>query len=138
ISALAVAESLAQGNTLQTLSVVYKEHQRYFHATKFQPGADAPFIRKMNEVLHARHHWVTLDTPQLVPALYEAVEARDLPGMADVDASLLAFCRVIKPHATVALSGECADEIFGGYPWYRDPTICETYGLPWAQSTADR
>ena len=47
------------------------------------------------------------------------------PGMADVDASLLLFCRQIKPHATVALSGECADEIFGGYPWYRDPAVRE-------------
>ena len=135
---LADAQFTAQGKTLQTFSVGYKDNKRYFHATKFQPGADAPFIRKMNEVLHARHHWVTLDTPQLVPALYEAVEARDLPGMADVDASLLAFCRCIKPHATVALSGECADEIFGGYPWYRDPTVRERYGFPWAQSTAYR
>ena len=138
ISAVADAQFTAQGKTLQTFSVGYKDNKRYFHATKFQPGADAPFIRKMNEVLHARHHWVTLDTPQLVPALYEAVEARDLPGMADVDASLLAFCRCIKPHATVALSGECADEIFGGYPWYRDPTVRERYGFPWAQSTAYR
>ena len=71
-------------------------------------------------------------------ALLEAVDARDLPGMADVDSSLLLFCRQIKPHATVALSGECADEIFGGYPWYRDPAVREKYGFPWAQSTAYR
>lgn len=138
ISAVADAQFTAQGRTLQTFSVGYKDNKRYFHATKFQPGADAPFIRRMNEFLHAEHHWVTLDTPDLIPALYEAVEARDLPGMADVDASLLAFCQRIKPHATVALSGECADEIFGGYPWYRDPTIREKYGFPWAQSTAYR
>ena len=116
----------------------YRDNKKYFRATKFQPGADAPYIRKMNDFLHARHHWVTLDTPELVPALYAAVDARDLPGMADVDASLLVFCRHIKPHATVALSGECADEIFGGYPWYRDPTVRERYGFPWAQSTAYR
>ncbi len=138
ISAVADANFTARGKTLQTFSVGYKDNKRYFHETKFQPGADAPFIRRMNEVLHARHHWVTLDTADLVPALYEAVEARDLPGMADVDASLLAFCRHIKPHATVALSGECADEIFGGYPWYRDPAVRERYGFPWAQSTAYR
>lgn len=138
ISAVADAQFAARGRTLQTFSVGYKDNKRYFHATKFQPGADAPFIRRMNEFLHAEHHWVTLDTPDLIPALYEAVEARDLPGMADVDASLLAFCQRIKPHATVALSGECADEIFGGYPWYRDPTIREKYGFPWAQSTAYR
>ena len=138
ISAIADAHFTAQGNQLQTFSVGYRDNKKYFHATKFQPGADAPYIRKMNDFLHARHHWVTLDTPELVPALYAAVDARDLPGMADVDASLLVFCRHIKPHATVALSGECADEIFGGYPWYRDPTVRERYGFPWAQSTAYR
>ena len=138
ISAVADAQFTAQGKTLKTFSVGYKDNKRYFHQTKFQPGPDAPFIRMMNDFLHAEHHWITLDTPELVPALYQAVEARDLPGMADVDASLLAFCRYIKPHATVALSGECADEIFGGYPWYRDPTVREKYGFPWAQSTAYR
>lgn len=105
ISAIADAHFTAQGNQLQTFSVGYRDNKKYFHATKFQPGADAPYIRKMNDFLHARHHWVTLDTPELVPALYAAVDARDLPGMADVDASLLVFCRHIKPHATVALSG---------------------------------
>ena len=58
--------------------------------------------------------------------------------MADVDASLLLFCREIKQYGTVALSGECADEIFGGYPWYRDKDIRMTDGFPWAQSTAYR
>lgn len=138
ISAIADANFTAHGRQLQTFSVGYRDNRKYFHATKFQPGADAPYIRKMNEFLHARHHWITLDTPELVPALYAAVDARDLPGMADVDASLLLFCRQIKPHATVALSGECADEIFGGYPWYRDPAVREKYGFPWAQSTAYR
>ena len=138
ISAIADANFTAHDRQLQTFSVGYRDNRKYFHATKFQPGADAPYIRKMNEFLHARHHWITLDTPELVPALYAAVDARDLPGMADVDASLLLFCRQIKPHATVALSGECADEIFGGYPWYRDPAVREKYGFPWAQSTAYR
>lgn len=92
----------------------------------------------MTDYLGSRQHTVVLDTPQLVPALTEAVRARDLPGMADVDASLLLFCREIKKVATVALSGECADEIFGGYPWFRDKTIRDREGFPWAQSTAYR
>ena len=138
ISAIADDNFTAHGRQLQTFSVGYRDNRKYFHATKFQPGADAPYIRKMNEFLHARHHWITLDTPELVPALYAAVDARDLPGMADVDSSLLLFCREIRKTATVALSGECADEIFGGYPWYRDKTVRERYGFPWAQSTAYR
>ncbi|MGN0974385.1 MAG: asparagine synthase (glutamine-hydrolyzing) [Gemmiger sp.] len=138
ISAVADRYFTRKGETLHTVSVGYKDNRRYFHAGKFQPSPDAPYIRRMNDALHARHTWVELDTPQLVPALYEAVNARDLPGMADVDASLLLFCREIKKLGTVALSGECADEIFGGYPWYRDPAVRERYGFPWAQSTAYR
>ena len=138
ISAVADRQFAARGEQLQTFSVGYQDNKKFFRTGKFQPGADAPYIRKMNENLHAHHHWITLDSLALVPALYEAVNARDLPGMADVDSSLLLFCRQIKPHATVVLSGECADEIFGGYPWYRDKAIREREGFPWAQNTAYR
>jgi asparagine synthase (glutamine-hydrolysing) len=70
--------------------------------------------------------------------LENATIARDLPGMADVDFSLLAFCRQIRPYVKVALSGECADEIFGGYPWYRDPQVRAVAGFPWAQNCTQR
>jgi asparagine synthase (glutamine-hydrolysing) len=63
-----------------------------------------------------------------------ATYARDLPGMADIDFSLLAFCGQINKHVKVALSGECADEIFGGYPWFRDPQIRPEAGFPWSQN----
>ena len=138
ISAVADGEYTRAGRRLDTVSVDYLDNARYFKAGKFQPTADPAFIEIMAKFLHGRHHLITLDTPELVSALYEAVEARDLPGMADVDSSLLLFCREIKKIATVAVSGECADEIFGGYPWYRDPTIREWEGFPWAQSTAWR
>ena len=130
ISAIADAHFTAQGNQLQTFSVGYRDNKKYFHATKFQPGADAPYIRKMNDFLHARHHWVTLDTPELVPALYAAVDARDLPGMADVDASLLVFCRHIKPHATVALSGGVRGRNFRRLPVVPRPHGARAVRLP--------
>jgi len=139
ISSIAYAHLAERGETLRTFSVGYRDNAKFFKAGKFQPNSDEAFIARMNEFLpNSQHFDVTLDTAQLVPALYEATEARGLPGMADVDASLLLFCREIKKHATVALSGECADEIFGGYPWFRDPEIRAIDGFPWAQSTAWR
>ncbi|MDE6730217.1 MAG: asparagine synthase (glutamine-hydrolyzing), partial [Oscillospiraceae bacterium] len=135
ISSVAAREFQKQGRTLHTFSVDYRDNDKYFQKSKFQPNSDPAYIRIMQEYLHAEHHWTVIDTPQLAAALFQAVEARDLPGMADVDASLLAFCKEIKNHVTVALSGECADELFGGYPWYRDPEIREAYGFPWSQST---
>ena len=138
ISAVADRHFSAKGERLRTISVDYRDNEKYFKASKFQPNSDGTFIKIMNDSLNAEHTLVLLDTPELVNALYEAVDARDLPGMADVDSSLLLFCKEIKKIATVALSGECADEIFGGYPWYRDKTIREREGFPWAQSTAWR
>jgi asparagine synthase (glutamine-hydrolysing) len=92
----------------------------------------------MQKAFHTDHHWCVLSPQDLVDELENATLARDLPGMADVDFSLLAFCREIKSSVTVALSGECADEIFGGYPWYRDPDVRNRDGFPWAQNTAYR
>lgn len=135
ISALADRYFRERGQRLKTFSVGYRDNEKYFTASKFQPNSDESYIRKMNDSLSAEHFDVILDSRDVAGALMEAVEARDLPGMADVDSSLLLFCREIKKEATVALSGECADEIFGGYPWYRDKDIREREGFPWAQST---
>ncbi|MBR1528421.1 MAG: asparagine synthase (glutamine-hydrolyzing) [Oscillospiraceae bacterium] len=138
ISSVAARVLSEQGKTLHTFSVDYRDNEKYFQKSKFQPNSDPAYIRQMQEYLNAEHHWTVIDTPQLAGALFEAVEARDLPGMVDVDSSLLLFCKEIKQHVTAALSGECADELFGGYPWYRDPEIRAAYGFPWSQSTAYR
>lgn len=138
ISSVAASVMKEQGKVLNTFSVDYQGNDRYFQKSRFQPDSDPEYIRCMTDFLGTEHHWTIVDIPGLVAALDEAVDARGLPGMADVDASLLMFCREIKKYGTVALSGECADEIFGGYPWYRDKDIRMTDGFPWAQSTAYR
>ena len=138
ISSVAAAELKKQGKRLNTFSVDYRDNDKYFRKSHFQPDSDPEYINIMAEYLGTEHHWVVVDTPELVGALEEAAEARGLPGMADVDASMLLLCREIKKTGTVALSGECADELFGGYRWYRDKDIRETDGFPWAQSTAYR
>ena len=120
------------------LSAVIADNEKYFTRSKFQPNSDSEFVGIMTDYLRVENHLVTIDTPELVSALFRAVDARDLPGMADVDASLLIFCEKIKEYGTVALSGECSDEIFGGYPWYRDESVRMIDGFPWAQSTAYR
>ncbi len=138
ISSVAARYMGQRGKRLTTFSVDYAHNDEFFKASKFQPNSDNAYIREMTAYLNSDHHWVVLDTPELTDALEEATKARDLPGMADVDASMLLLCREIKKTATVALSGECADEIFGGYPWYRDPEIRAREGFPWAQSTTWR
>ena len=138
ITAICAREMAGRGKQLTTFSVDYVDNDKYFVPNKFQPNADGYYIRLMQSALHTNHHWYVLSPQELVDALEDATLARDLPGMADVDFSLLAFCKKIKEQVTVALSGECADEIFGGYPWYRDPQVRDQDGFPWAQNTAQR
>ena len=123
---------------LDTFSVDYVDNERYFRANKFQPDSDSAYIKIMEEAVHGKHQWTVLSPEELVNALEEATIARDLPGMADVDFSLLAFCKDVRKMVKVALSGECADEIFGGYPWYRDPEVRAVNGFPWAQNRKQR
>jgi len=138
ISAVCAAEAKRTGKRLMTFSVDYVNNERYFTPEKFQASSDNYYIGVMQQVLDTEHRWTVLGSDELVAALEEAVIARDLPGMADVDVSLLLFCRQIRQHVKVGLSGECADEIFGGYPWYRDPQVRDREGFPWAQNTKQR
>lgn len=127
-----------RGEVLTTFSLDYKDNDKNFKASHFQPNSDTSYIAIMQDYLGCNGKNVIIDTEELVDALYDAVKARDLPGLVDVDSSLLLLCKEIKKSATVALSGECADEVFGGYPWYRDKDIREREGFPWAQSTSYR
>ena len=138
ISAICAREMRKNGKDLDTFSLDYENNDKFFVPGKFQPSADSDYIGIMEDALHCSAHHVKLTAEELADALEESTMARDLPGMADVDFSLLLFCKQIRKHVTVALSGECADEIFGGYPWYRDPQIREQAGFPWAQSTDQR
>lgn len=122
-----------QGN-VDTYSVDYVDNDKHFKAHAFQPNADAPWIERMVGHLRTVHHSIQFDTPELVEALEAAVRAKDYPGMADIDASLYLFCREIKKGATVALSGEAADEVFGGYPWFHRKDALEANTFPWSLS----
>ena len=138
ISAVCAGEYRDRGQRLRTFSVDYADNDKYFRANKFQPNSDDHYIDLMVQSLDTLHTRTVLTPEDLTGALEAATEARDLPGMADVDFSLLAFCGDIRRDVKVALSGECADEIFGGYPWYRDPEVRAREGFPWAQNTAQR
>lgn len=124
--------------SLDTYSIDFVDMERYFKPTKFQTNLDAPWVEKVSSFLGTTHHRIVIDTPELYEYLLPAMRARDLPGMADVDTSLLIFSREIKKAATVGLSGEAADEIFGGYPWFHHPDAIAANTFPWARRLKDR
>lgn len=123
---------------LETFSIDYRDSYKYFQANEFQPNSDQVWAEKMAEFIGSHHNTVILDNIQLVEALKEATKFNDLPGMADIDSSLYLFCKEVRKKATVALSGECADEIFGGYPWFTRPEDINVNTFPWSKSTKER
>jgi len=131
ISAIGAIEMSKKGQRLSTYSFDYTDNDKYFKASDFQPDSDAPWVKRMSEAFNTNHTYLFCDNEIMTDMLYDCVYAKDLPGMADVDASLLYFCRKIKEKHTVILSGECSDEIFGGYPWFRSEKAFKTEAFPW-------
>ena len=124
--------------TLNTYSVDYVDNDIHFVKNDFQPNSDQYYINIMTQKLNTNHHSIMIDTPELANALQDAMIARDCPGMADVDSSLLLFCKEISKDVKVAVSGECADEIFGGYPWFFREDALKSNTFPWSIALDER
>ena len=138
ISAIAAEEFRNRGKILNTYSIDYKDNEKYFKSSLFQPTSDKYWVFRMAEFIKSNHKNVVLNHKDLVLALKESTLARDLPGMADIDSSLLLFCKEIRKNFVVSLSGECADEIFGGYPWYTNEEMLNAKTFPWSRAVGMR
>ncbi len=123
---------------LATYSIDYVDNDKNFVKSDFQPNSDNHYINIMVNELKTDHHPIVIDTPELADYLEDAMIARDMPGMADIDSSLLLFCKYVKPTATVSLTGECADEIFGGYPWFFRDDALNSGTFPWSIAISER
>lgn len=126
------------GEKLKTFSVDYVDQEKNFVKNDFQPNTDNYYIDLMVKFLGTEHKKIVLDTPELFGSLEDAMIARDFPGMADVDSSYLLFFKNLKKDITVTLSGECSDEIFGGYPWYFRDDALNSNTFPWSIATLER
>lgn len=125
-------------NNLNTFSIDYEDNQKYFKSNEFQISTDKQFIELMSDTFKTKHHYKIINQKKLAKTLKESVIARDYPGMADIDSSLYWFSKQIKKKFKVALSGECADEIFGGYPWFYNEKIRNRKYFPWIDSIDER
>lgn len=123
------------GKTLDTYSVDYTDNDKYFKKSLFQPNKDSDYIDVISSYIGSNHHNIVLNNVGVANALEEAVIERGVPGFVDIDSSLMLFCKEVKKDFTVCLSGECADEIFAGYPWYHKKEILFENVFPWARNT---
>lgn len=138
VTAVSSEQIKSLGGALNTYSFDFSGNDEYFTSNSFQPERDRPYVDMMLSYIGTNHSYLECDEKELADLLYDAVKAKDLPGMADVDASLLYFCGMVKRKNKVALTGECADEIFGGYPWFYREDLLLGEGFPWSKNISVR
>ena len=131
ITAVAAEEYKKKGETLATYSFEYEDNKKNFKKSLFQPQGDDEYAVYLAEYLGTNHTVLTEPTLVVAENLLPAALYRDIPGQADVDSSLLYYCGEVKKEHTVAISGECSDEIFGGYPWFYRPEMLYKDFFPW-------
>lgn len=138
VTAICAKELHTQGGQLNTFSFDFVDNDKNFKASSFQPSQDRPWVDKMVEHCGTNHRYLECENRMLADYLYEAVDARDLPCMTDIESSLLYFCKKVVDYNKVTLTGECADEIFGGYPWFHKQEMLEGNGFPWSMDMEPR
>ena len=142
VTAIGVKKLAQQGKRMRTFSFDFDGNDEFYQSHAFQPSRDTPYALEMAEHLDTEHVQLSCSYTQLADLLDAAMEARDMPGMADIDASLLYFCGIAGKTHKVALTGECADEVFGGYPWFRSEEALNSRtplcAFPWSQDFAAR
>ena len=138
VTAVCSSELRKQGKKLDTYSFDFKDNDKNFRANAFQPSQDRPWVDKMIAYCQTNHQYLECANADLYNYLFEAVDARDLPCMADVEASMLYFCKRVAASHKVTLTGECADEIFGGYPWFHKKECFDADCFPWSMDFSPR
>ena len=129
---------LPKDEILSTYSFDFEDNDIHFKSNSFQPTQDKPYVDIMKNYLGTDHIYLTCKYEQLADLLDNSVDSRCLPTMADVDSSLLYFCCQVSNKHKVALTGECADEIFGGYPWFHNESMIHAGTFPWMQDISFR
>lgn len=138
VSAVCAAALKEKGERLTTYSFDFTENDKYFKANSFQPSQDRPYVDKMVEFLGSDHHYLECSNHTQADLLTRSVDAHDLPCMADIDSSLQYFCEKVSHTHKVVLTGECADEVFGGYPWFHREEMLSSGTFPWTPSLEPR
>ncbi|AUX34248.1 MULTISPECIES: asparagine synthase (glutamine-hydrolyzing) [Sorangium] len=125
----------AGAGPVRSFSVDFVGQAEHFKADELRSTPDAPYVAEVQRHVGSEHADIVLSAAELADPAVRAIvlRARDIPvGFGDMDASLYLLFRAIRERSTVALSGESADEVFGGYLWFHDPEAVAAETFPWS------
>ena len=137
-SIISAVVSLNKSDQLTTYSIDYEDNDKYFKKNSFQVARDNEFIKIMSDKFSTNHIYKVISQDDVVNYLRDTLILRDYPGMIDIDSSLYWFSKEISKDYKVILSGECADEIFGGYPWFYRDELNNRKMFPWINNISYR
>jgi asparagine synthase (glutamine-hydrolysing) len=137
VTAIAARQLTAAGRgPVRSFAVDFTGYANDFTADPLRDTPDAPFVHELARHVGTGHTDIVLSTAELMAPAHRAavVRANDLPFGGDMFTSLYLLFAAIRTRSTVALSGESADEVFGGYPWFHNAAAhADTF--PWLALT---
>src|SRR5437879_4185387 len=131
LTALTANEFQREGKDLHTYSIDFTDSAQHFLSSPLHPSLDAPWVERVSEYVGTQHHTIMVDASALVENLLVPLYAHDFPTAGQMTSSLYLLFKAMKQEATVALSGESADEVFGGYPWFHSEAALKARTFPW-------
>ena len=139
MTAVAARQLADTGQTVRSFAVDFVGQTEHFVADELRATPDTPYAHDVADRSGTEHEDILLSSGSLADpeVRSKVIRARDLPaGLGDMDASLYLLFKSIREHSTVALSGESADEVFGGYQWFFDPESQRAHTFPWLVGVA--
>lgn len=131
LASLASRYLAEEGEQLHTYSIDFAGSDQHFKADLLHDTRDEPFVKMVSEYANTKHHTVVINHNELTDYVFLPLKARDLPALGEFEASLHLLFREMKKNATVTLSGESADEVFSGYPWFHQDEYLFSGTFPW-------
>jgi asparagine synthase (glutamine-hydrolysing) len=134
-SAIAALAARAGTAPPPSFSVGFGDPADTFAADAVRGTPDTPFAREVARSVGCKHIEFQFNSEELTTlAVRDAVlRATDSPPAfwGDMWPSLYLLCRAVRSRCTVVLSGEAADELFGGYRWFHNPRAISAGTFPW-------
>lgn len=132
LTSMAARYMAEEGKQLGTYSLDFAGSDKHFKADLLHVSRDEPYVKIVAEYANTDHHTVIINHDQLTEHVFLPVEAHDLPALGEMEASLHLLFSEMKKNAAATLSGESADEVFSGYPWFHQDEFLFSGTFPWS------